>query len=54
MLPELEIGDWLYYRNMGAYTTVTASTFNGFPVTQKYFTISEGTWLDFFIFTIFI
>ncbi|KAK8191389.1 ornithine decarboxylase [Phyllosticta capitalensis] len=26
----LEIGDWIYYRGMGAYTTCTASGFNGF------------------------
>ncbi len=28
---ELEIGDWLWWPNMGAYTTVTATEFNGFP-----------------------
>ena len=31
MLPEVGVGDWLRVRNMGAYTTVTASEFNGFP-----------------------
>jgi len=30
-LPEVGVGDWLLARNMGAYTTVTASEFNGFP-----------------------
>lgn len=30
-LPELQVGDMLRVRNMGAYTTVTASEFNGFP-----------------------
>ena len=29
-LPELSIGDWLYFDNMGAYTVSVASTFNGF------------------------
>eukprot|EP01114_Cavostelium_apophysatum_P023534 TRINITY_DN889_c0_g1_i2.p1 TRINITY_DN889_c0_g1~~TRINITY_DN889_c0_g1_i2.p1 ORF type:complete len:286 (-),score=103.96 TRINITY_DN889_c0_g1_i2:162-1019(-) len=29
-LPELEVGDWLYFKNMGAYTTAAASNFNGF------------------------
>jgi len=29
-LPELEVGEWLYFRNMGAYTTAAASPFNGF------------------------
>jgi len=27
---ELEVGDWLYFRGMGAYTTAAASPFNGF------------------------
>ncbi|XP_013383988.1 ornithine decarboxylase [Lingula anatina] len=30
-LPELDIGDWLYVPNMGAYTTVLLSSFNGIP-----------------------
>jgi ornithine decarboxylase len=29
-LPELEVGEWLYFKNMGAYTTAAASPFNGF------------------------
>jgi len=29
-LPELEVGDWLYFKNMGAYTVAAASPFNGF------------------------
>lgn len=31
-LPELTIGDYLYVENHGAYTTASASSFNGFPV----------------------
>jgi ornithine decarboxylase len=30
LLPELEIGEWLYFKCMGAYTTAAASPFNGF------------------------
>lgn len=30
MLPELEVGDWLAFDNMGAYTTAACSSFNGF------------------------
>jgi ornithine decarboxylase len=30
-MEELEIGDWLWFPNMGAYTKATASEFNGFP-----------------------
>jgi len=38
MLPELQIGDWLYFTDMGAYTIASASTFNGFEKTEvKYF-----------------
>jgi ornithine decarboxylase len=29
-LPNLEIGDWLYFSHMGAYTSAAASSFNGF------------------------
>ena len=29
-LPELAIGDWMYFENMGAYTHAAASEFNGF------------------------
>jgi ornithine decarboxylase len=28
---ELEVGDWLFWPNLGAYSSVTASEFNGFP-----------------------
>ncbi len=30
-MEDLEVGDWLWFPNMGAYTNVTASEFNGFP-----------------------
>lgn len=30
-MEELEVGDWLWFPQMGAYTTVTATEFNGFP-----------------------
>lgn len=30
-LPAMEVGDWLYFEDMGAYTVCAASTFNGFP-----------------------
>ena len=28
-LPELEVGDWLYFSDMGAYTSCAGSNFNG-------------------------
>jgi ornithine decarboxylase len=30
-MEDLEVGDWLWFPHMGAYTSVTASEFNGFP-----------------------
>ena len=30
-MEQLEVGDWLWFPSMGAYTSVTASEFNGFP-----------------------
>ncbi|CAO1618915.1 unnamed protein product [Sympodiomycopsis kandeliae] len=39
-LPEdLEIGDWLVYENMGAYTICAASTFNGLRRSEVRYTI---------------
>lgn len=29
-MPELDVGDWLVFPSMGAYTTTMSSTFNGF------------------------
>ncbi|ELK27758.1 Ornithine decarboxylase 2 [Myotis davidii] len=31
LLPELDVGDWLIFPSMGAYSSVMSSTFNGFP-----------------------
>lgn len=35
-MEELEVGDWLWFPHMGAYTTATASEFNGFPKPPVY------------------
>jgi len=37
-LPELRVGDVLEIQNMGAYTTVSASYFNGFPMPDRLYT----------------
>jgi len=37
-LPKLDIGDWLYFENMGAYTNCAASTFNGFKKSHIVYT----------------
>lgn len=35
-LPELDVGDWLIFPDMGAYSSCMCSTFNGFPITTIY------------------
>jgi ornithine decarboxylase len=35
--PKYKVGDILAFPNMGAYTSATASTFNGFELPQKYY-----------------
>lgn len=40
MLPRsLEVGDWLGFKKMGAYTVCAASQFNGFDTTQVVYTV---------------
>lgn len=46
MLPEMEIGDWIYFENMGAYTMSAASTFNGFMKPRVHYYISESQYLN--------
>nr|P49725.1 RecName: Full=Ornithine decarboxylase; Short=ODC [Panagrellus redivivus]CAA57683.1 ornithine decarboxylase [Panagrellus redivivus]CAA65024.1 ornithine decarboxylase [Panagrellus redivivus] len=43
VMPRLYEGDWLYYPDMGAYTSVAASTFNGFDKPKTYYFIDEAT-----------
>ncbi|KAJ3227966.1 hypothetical protein HK099_007835 [Clydaea vesicula] len=38
LLPELEIGDWLYFDSMGAYTSAAGSVFNGFMKPRIFYT----------------
>ena len=41
-LPELEVGDWLYFKDMGAYYRELGSyAFNGFPRPECYYYISS-------------
>lgn len=44
ILPEMEVGDWLVFEDMGAYTLPVASPFNGFPVPQVHFVVTENVW----------
>jgi ornithine decarboxylase len=37
-LPEMDVGDWMYWENMGAYTVCAASQFNGFKKSEIHYT----------------
>eukprot|EP00127_Corallochytrium_limacisporum_P000645 Clim_evm44s22 gene=Clim_evmTU44s22 len=37
LLPELEVGDWLIFENMGAYTNAAGSAFNGFTLAASHY-----------------
>ncbi|XP_074161520.1 antizyme inhibitor 2-like [Sminthopsis crassicaudata] len=39
LLPELHVGDWLIFEDMGAYTHTSSSSFNGFKSPEMIFTI---------------
>lgn len=36
-MPKLNIGDWLYFSNFGAYTNASSSPFNGFHTVTRHF-----------------
>ena len=42
--PLLEVGDWLVWEDMGAYTMAAAGTFNGFDVAKVFPVAFEHTW----------
>lgn len=44
LLPELKLGDWLIFENMGAYTLPVASPFNGFPIPKVHIVADEDIW----------
>src|SRR5271169_6041804 len=37
----LEVGDWLYFEDMGAYTICAATCFNGFRASEVFYVSSE-------------
>lgn len=43
-LPTLRAGDWLLFRDMGAYTLPVASAFNGFPVPKVRAVVDAQLW----------
>lgn len=38
----LEVGDWLYFEDMGAYTICAATRFNGFRASEVFYVCSEA------------
>ena len=42
----LEIGDWIGFEKMGAYTICAASSFNGFDRTKVVYTVGEEFVID--------
>ena len=41
-LPELKVGDWMYFENIGAYAHVACTHFNGFDYPQDYYYIRHS------------
>lgn len=47
MLPKLHIGDWLVWKDMGAYSIVLSCPFNGYPLPVVVPIIRKSQWKDF-------
>lgn len=41
LLPQLDVGDWVYFEDMGAYTLTFVTQFNCFPMPSLY-VIADG------------
>jgi len=42
LMPELEVGEWMYFRDMGAYTMCAGSEFNGFKRPVGYYVLPDN------------
>ena len=45
--PELQVGDWFLFTNIGAYSISTSTDFNGFERAHIYFVVTNETWSAF-------
>lgn len=45
LLPLMELGTWIIYENLGAYSVPVASPFNGFPVPKVHTVSSPKAWM---------
>lgn len=43
-LPELQVGDWLIFKDMGAYTIATSPSLGGCPQPQITYAMSRVAW----------
>ncbi|XP_077477012.1 ornithine decarboxylase [Stigmatopora argus] len=43
-LPDMHVGDWLLFENMGAYTVAASSTFNGFQKPDIHYVVARTAW----------
>lgn len=43
-LPDLSTGDWIYFKDMGAYSFPTISTFNNMPRVKEFYTCERNLW----------
>ncbi|CAH0548581.1 unnamed protein product [Brassicogethes aeneus] len=43
-MPKMNIGDWIAFENMGAYTLTISSNFNGFPIPKVHGVVCEKLW----------
>jgi ornithine decarboxylase len=41
-MPMLDVGDWVYFQNMGAYTLAAGSTFNGMPRPKVFYFMEDA------------
>ncbi|XP_013777517.1 ornithine decarboxylase-like [Limulus polyphemus] len=44
-LPDMNVGEWIVFQNMGAYTLAAASTFNGFEKPSVKVVLPLATWV---------
>ena len=43
-LPELAVGDWLYFDNTGAYSRSLSTKYNGFDLPICYYYLKHSDW----------
>lgn len=44
VIPELHVGDWLLFHNIGAYSISLVTEFNGFEQPHIYCVVTNKTW----------